>query len=162
MGWNALEHGQNLFGVVLRLYFGKDMQQPLAGAGIRADDKGSSFYAFNQLSVHALRPEQVVTIDKRHVRVGEQVVGKVVLSLEVLLGLHIIARDAEDHDASLLQLLEGVAKSAGFDGAAGRIGARVEEENDRFIGEIGEIDGLAVLVLEREVFDFVVDLHVFL
>ena len=76
--------------------------------------------------------------------------------------LTVVAGDAEDDDSGLLELLEGVAEAAGLDGTAGGVGAGVEEENDGFIGEIGEIDGLAVLVLEGEVFDFIVDLHAIL
>ena len=59
----------------------------------------------------------------------------------------------------LLELLEGVAEAAGLDGAAGGVGAGVEEEDDGVAFEVGEGDFFAVLVLEGEVFDFVADLH---
>src|SRR6202035_710275 len=48
---------------------------------------------------------------------------------------------------------------AGFDGAARRIGTRIEEEDDGLAFEVGEGDRLAILVLEGEIFYFVAELH---
>ena len=126
---------------------------------VRADEVGGPFDALNELAVHVLWFDKVVAIDEHHVGVGEEVIGKVVLVLELLLILDGVARDAENDDAGLLKLLEGVAEAAGFDGAARRVGAGIEEENDRLALEVGEGDVFALLVLEGEVFYFVAYLH---
>ena len=67
--------------------------------------------------------------------------------MELLLILDSVAGDAEDGDAGLLELVEDVAEAAGLDGAAGGIGAGVEEEDYGGGFEVGEVDGLAVLIL---------------
>ena len=72
---------------------------------------------------------EVEAVDELHVGVGEEVVGEVVLVFELLLVFDGVAGDAEDGDAGLLEFFEGVAEAAGLDGAAGGVGARVEEED---------------------------------
>ena len=90
---------------------------------------------------------------------ASEVVGEVVLVFEFLLVFDGVAGDAEDDDAGLLEFFEGVAEAAGLDGAAGGVGAGVEEEDYGGVFVVGEVDGLAVLVLEGEVFYDVVGLH---
>src|SRR6185312_16076189 len=68
---------------------------------------------------------------------------------ELLLRFGRVARDTEDDDALVFELLElrkVVAKLAGLDGAAGGVGLGVEEEHDGFALEVRERDGVAVLV----------------
>ena len=137
-------------------YLFEDVDEALVGT----DEIGGAFDAFDQLAVHVLGLDEVVAVDEDHVGVGEEVVGKIVLVFEFFLGAHGVARDAEDNNAGLLEFFEGVAEAAGFDGAAGSVGARVEEEDYGLAFEVGEGDVFAVLVLEGEVFYFVVDLHV--
>ena len=48
-------------------------------------------------------------------------------------------------------LLGDVAQAAGLGGAAGRVGLRVEEHQHLATGEVGQADGLAVLVGQGEV-----------
>ena len=60
---------------------------------------------------------------------------------------------------AFLELLEGVAEAAGLDGAAGCIGAGVEEEDYGGFRVVGEGDGLAVLVLEGKVLDEIAWFH---
>ena len=123
----------------------------------RGDEEGGALDAFDDLAVHVLGLDEVEAVDELHVGVGEEVVGEVVLGLELLLVLDGVAGDAEDGDAGLLELGEDVAEAAGLDGAAGGVGAGVEEEDYGGGLEVGEGDGVAVLVVEGEVFDGVVD-----
>ncbi len=151
----GFEESENLFGVAFWFYFFEDVDEVL----VRADEVGGALYAFDELAVHVLWLDEVVAVDELHVGVGEEVVGKVVLVFEFLLVFDGVAGDAEDDDALLLELFKRVAEATGLDGAAGGVGARVEEEDYGFALEVGEVDGLAVLILEGEVFYFVADVH---
>src|SRR5216683_1747920 len=126
---------------------------------VGADEVGGSFYALYEFAVHVLGLDEVVAVDEDHVGVGEEVVGQVILILELLLVFDGVAGDAEDDDAFFLEFFKGVAEAAGLDGAAGSVGAGVEEEDYGFALEISEGDVFSVLVLEGEVFDDVVGLH---
>ena len=155
--WRIFEEGEGFFGVAFGFDLFEDVDEALVAG---TNEIGGSFHAFDELAVHVLRLNEIVAVDEQHVGVGEEIVGKIVFVLELLLILDGVARDAQDDDAGLLKLLEGVAEAAGFDGAAGGVGARVEEEDDGLAFEIGEGDVFAVLVLEGEVFYFVADVHV--
>ena len=72
---------------------------------------------------------------------------------KLLLRLDGVARDAEYRHAGVLQVGDGVAKAARLDGATGRVGAWVEEEDDGAGRELGERDGVAVLVFGGETID---------
>ena len=137
-------------------YFFEDVDEVL----VWANEVCGALDAFDELAIHVLGLDEVVAVDQLHLVVGEKVVGQVVLVLELLLVLDGVAGDAKDGDADLLEFLEGVAEAAGFDGAAGGVGAGVEEEDYRFGFEVGEGDFFAVLILEGEVFYFIAGIHV--
>lgn len=140
-------------------YLLEGVDEALVSLGVGGGDEiGGALYAFYELSVHVLGLDEVEAVDELHVGVGDEVVWEAVLVLELLLILDGVAGDAEDGDAGFLKLLEGVAEAAGLDGAAGGVGAGIEEENDGSGLVVREMDGLAVLILEGEVFDDVVDL----
>jgi hypothetical protein len=151
-----LEESEDLVGVAFGFYFFEDVDEALVGP----DEVGGAFDPFDELAVHVLGLDEVVAVDELHVGVGEEIVGEVVLVFELLLVLDGVAGDAEDHDALLLEFLEGVAEAAGFDGATWGVGAGVEEEDYGFALEVGEGDFFAVLILEGEVFYFVAEIHV--
>lgn len=148
--------------MIFGLYLRKDMEEALTGSGIGTDDEGGPLHPFYKLSVHVLGFEKVVTPDHNHVGVGEKIVGQVVLSLKVLLGFYIVARDTEDNGSGLLEFAESIAETTSFDGTARSVGPGIEEEHHGPIGEIGKVNGLSVLVLKSEIFDFIVDLHTIL
>jgi hypothetical protein len=150
-----LEECEDLFGVAFWFYFFEDVDEALVGT----DEVGGALDAFDELAVHVLGLDEVVAVDELHVGVGEEIVREVVLVFEFFLVFDGVAGDAEDDDAGLLEFFEGVAEAAGFDGAAGGVGAGVEEEDDGGAFEVGEVDGLAVLILEGEVFYFVAGVH---
>jgi len=149
------EEGEDLFGVACGLDLIEDVNEALVGA----DEVGGALDAFDELAVHVLGLDEVVAVNELHVGIGEEVVGKVVLVFEFFLVFDGVAGDAEDDDALFLELLEGVAEAAGLYGAAGGVGAWVEEEDDGLAFEVGEGDFFAVLVLEGEVFYFVAGVH---
>ena len=156
VGGVFFEQGEDLFGMAFGLYFFEDVQEPLVGT----NEVSGAFHAFDQLAVHVLGLDEVVAIDENHVRIGEEIVRKVVLVFELLLIFDGIAGDPENNDARLLELLEGIAEAAGFDGAAGSVGAGIEEENDGLAFEVRERNVFAILILQGKVFYFVAGFHV--
>ena len=136
-------------------YFFEDVDEVLVGA----DEIGGSLYAIDQFAVHVFGLDEIVAVDQDHVWIRQEIVGKVVLVFEFLLGFDGVAGDAEDYDAFLLELFEGVAEAGGLDGAAGGVGTGIEEEDYGGAFEVGEGDVFAVLVLEGEVFYFVAGFH---
>ena len=61
--------------------------------------------------------------------------------------------------AGRLQFLEGVAKAAGLDGAPWGVGPGIEEKDHRLAGIIRKAYGFVLVGLEREVGDFLMELH---
>lgn len=139
--------------------FGLDLWIDVKEALVRPYDEGCALDAGDEFSVHVLWLDHVEVLADRLVGVCEQGVGQAVFFLKLLLRFNGVAGDAKDDDASILKLLEVVAKAAGFDGAARGVGFGIEEEDDGLADEVGEVDGVAVLVGEGEVLDVVADLH---
>ena len=60
--------------------------------------------------------------------------------------------------APRLRTSEGIAKAAGFNRTAGRVGLRIEEEDYGFAFEVREVDRVLLLILQGEI-DLVIDFH---
>jgi hypothetical protein len=151
----CFDSGKNLFGVPLRLDFGKDFQQLLIGT----DEECGPLNANHFLAVHILLLENIKLFADYFVYISKEGIRQVVLLFEFLLRLRGVARDTENDGASLLYLLEDVTKAAGFDRAAGRVGPGIEEKHYRFAAEVLQVHGFIFLGLKREVGDFVVHFH---
>ena len=115
----------------------------------------------HRLAVHILFFQDIKLFANGFVYISKEGIREIVLFAELLLRLGRVAGDAEHDGAGVLDFFELVAKAAGLDGAAGRIGFGIEEEDDRLAGEILQMDGLLRVVLERKVGNFVVDFHYF-
>lgn len=139
--------------------FGLDLVELVDEFLVGADDVGGALDAGDQLAVHGLGFDDAEAVADGLVGVGKERVLEIVLFGELLLRLDGVARDAEDYYASLLQFCEMVAKAAGFDGAARGVGLGIEEEYDGLAGEVGEVDDVAVLIRQGEIFYDVADLH---
>src|SRR5277367_3748522 len=112
------DSGKNLFGVSLRLYFGKDLQQLAVGT----DEKGGPLNPNHFLAVHILFLENIKLFADYFVYICKEGVRQVVLLFEFLLRLGRVARDTQNDGSSLLYLLECVTKAAGFNGASRSVG----------------------------------------
>src|SRR5208282_3748377 len=66
---------------------------------------------------------------------------------------------AEQDSASFLDLLIGVAEGAGFDGASGGVGARIEVQDHGFASQILQREFLSVLVLQSKLGSLIIDIH---
>jgi len=141
--------------VAFRFDFGEDLQQGLVGA----DDEGGALDAHHFFAIHVLFLEHPKLIADLFVYICEEWVGKVVFFAELALRFGGVAGDSEDDCAGLLKLFKGVAEAAGFDGAARSVRSGIKEEYDWLSGEVGEMDGLILIVLEGEVGNFFVEFH---
>ena len=81
------EVAEDLFGVACVFDLFEDVDKALVGA----DKVRCSFDALDQLAVHVLRLDEVVSVDELQVGVGEEIVGQVVFVFEFLLGLDGVA-----------------------------------------------------------------------
>ena len=74
--------------------------------------------------------------------VGDQLEGQFQLFLEVVVRLHVVARDAEHSGTGLHEILVLVAKLHGLRGAARRVvlGIEVENQNLAKVGGVGDLD----------------------
>src|ERR1700744_789751 len=116
----------------LRLHLGKDPQQSLVGA----NEKCGPLDAHHFLAIHILLLENIKLFADYFVYICKEDIRQVVLLFELLLRLWCVARDTENNSAGLLYLLEDVAKTAGFDGAAGSVGPGIEEKHHGFAAVI--------------------------
>src|SRR2546426_8734129 len=122
----------------------------LADDAVGADPHRRADHALGLLAVHHL---VAVGSPRRHdlaIGVGEQRERQPVLLRELRVRLARIRRDAEHHDARLLQILPEVAEPARLLGAAGRVVLGIEVDDDVLALEVGERDGLAARILQGE------------
>lgn len=151
----GLNRGQYFFGVALWLDLGEYLQESL----VRTDDEGCALDADHFPAVHVLFLEHPKLIAHLFVYICEERIRQVELFPEFALCFGRVAGDSEDDGAGFLELFKGIAEAAGFDGAARRIRLGIKEEYDRLSGEVGEMDGLVLIVLEGEVGNFFVQFH---
>ena len=93
------------------------------------------------LPVHILFLQDTKLIADLFVYISKEGIRKVVLLAEFLLRLGRVARDAEHDGAGRLDLFELVAETARLDGAAGRIGFGIKEQDHRLSGKILQMNG---------------------
>jgi hypothetical protein len=154
-GFVGFNCGQDFFGVALGLDLGEDLQELLVGT----DDECGAFDADHFLAVHVLFLEHPKLIADDFVYICEERIGQVVLFAEFALRFWGVAGDSEDDGAGFLELFKGVAEAAGLNGAARSVRLGIKEEYDWLSGEVGEMDGLVLIVLEGEVGNFFVQFH---
>jgi uncharacterized membrane protein YgcG len=141
--------------VALGFDFGEDFEDALVGA----DQEGGPLDPHDFFAVHILFFENIKLFAHGFVYISKEGIREVVLFAEFPLRLRRIAGNAEDDGAGRLDFFELVAKAAGLNGAAGRVGFGIEKQDDRLTGEVLQMDGLVVIVLENKIGDFVVDFH---
>ncbi len=107
-------------------YFGKDAHD----LSTAIDHKGSALNSFHLPAVHILFFEDAKGLADLLLAIGEQGVRQVVFLFKLFLGLGRIGRDTQDPRSGLLDFFECVAEPARFNGSAGGICLRIEEEHD--------------------------------
>ena len=118
----------HFLGMSLRLHLVKHMLDLAVGA----DDERRPDYAHHLLPVHVLFLDHAKRVAQLLVGIRQQRKRQVKLLLEFLLCLGRVRGCPQQHYASLLDPLVGIAELAGFLGAAGSVGARVEIQNHAF------------------------------
>ena len=82
-----------------------------------------------------------------------------ILVLELLLILRRVRRDPQDHRAGLLQILVCVTEPGRFNRSAWCVGFRKEKEDYILAAKILQRDFFAILVRQRKVWGFIIDIH---
>src|SRR5277367_2447679 len=151
-----LDGGEDFVGVAFGLYFGEDAEEALVGA----DEEGGPLDADDFLAVHVLFLEHIKLFADFFVYICKEWIRQVILFLEFLLRPGRVAGDAENDGSGSLELLEGVTEAAGFDGASGRVGSGVKEQDNGLAGKVLEVHSIFLVVLQREVGNFLVEFHI--
>src|SRR5271163_4057722 len=151
-----LDGVEDLFGVAFGLDLWEDLEEGLVGA----DEEGGPLDADDFLAVHVLFLEHIKLFADFFVYICKEWIGQVILFLEFLLSFGRVAGDAENNGSGGLELFEGVAEAAGFDGATGRIGSGVKEKDNGLAGKVLEVHSIFLVVLQREVGNFLVEFHI--
>lgn len=141
--------------MTFRLHLGKDLEDGL----VLVDQESSALDAHHFFAIHIFFFEHVKIIADLLIHIGEQGVVEAVLLGELLLRLGRVATDAEHDGSSLLQLLQLIAKAAGLNGAARRIGARIEKQHHWLAGKTAQRNFVTVLIFQREVLDLLSLFH---
>ena len=129
LAMGCFDSGKNLFGVPLRLDFGKDFHQLLIGT----DEECGPLNANHFLAIHILLFENIKLFADYFVYISKEGVRQAILFLEFFLRLGRVARDTQNDSSGLLYLLEDVTKSAGFNRAARSVCLGIEEKHDGFL-----------------------------
>jgi len=117
---------------------GFDLGEYVRDSAVRADHERGALDSHHFVAVHVLFFDHAESLTDLLVRVGEQGVGQVVLSLELFLLVGRISGNAQNDRPGLLQFFIRVAEPARFDGSTGGIGFRIEEEDYRLPAKILE------------------------
>lgn len=137
---------------------GFDVFEDVEDAAVGADDVGGARDTGDGLAVHCFLHDTAKLLADFLVRISKERIGEIVLLLKLFLRADGVAGDAKYNHTNTLQHFELVAEAAGLHGAAGGVGAGIEEEDDGFSGEVADTNGVAVLVGEGEVGEEIVDL----
>ena len=141
--------------MAFRRNFGKDVDERLVGS----DQERCALDTHDLLAVHVLFLHHAKLIADFLVYISKECIRKVVLRAELGLGLGRVARDAQYHGAGGLQLLEGVAETAGLNGAARGIGSRIKEKNHGFAFKVREAYFFLFVGFKRKIGDFGIEFH---
>jgi hypothetical protein len=124
----GLQGCEDFGGVPFRLH----ILEYLANATIRPDQERRAGDAHDHLAVHVFLLQRAVLLRDGFVLVAKEREGQAFLFLELCLGFGRIRGDAEYDRVLLLEITDGPAKLAGFDGSARCVGLGIEVENHVF------------------------------
>ena len=130
---------------------GLNVVEHLEEFSIGPDQEAHARDALEELSVHGLLFDDLVIARHLLLGVGEQRIGKIVFVFELLLLGWSVSGNAKYGKAGLLELCVCVAEPARLDRSTGSVRFRIEEEDERFPGEVAELHGFAVLVRQFKI-----------
>ena len=105
---------------------------------VGTDEEGGADHAFDDFAVVLFLPKGTPFFEHVFVGVGEQGKGEVVFLAEGHEFIHRIGGDAHHLYPQVIELCEAVAEVAGFCGASGGVGTRVEVDEHAFTLVIGQ------------------------
>lgn len=136
-----------------------DFWKDVLDFAIWTDDKCGAGDAHHFPAVHILFLYNAELLGDLLIGIGQEGKRQLELVLKFLLGSGSIGGDAKQHDAGFLNLFVCIAKSTGFDGTSGCVGARIKIEDDSFAAQRLQRNLVAVLILQSEVGSFIIDIH---
>src|SRR5882757_1006881 len=114
------------------------------GAGL-VDQEGGALDAHVLAAIEALLDPGSVLLADLAVLVGHQREGEAVLLLELVVLLHAVLGDADHLGLDLGEVGQGVAKAAGFGGAARGVVLGIKVEHDRLAAQVRQFQLLAAV-----------------
>ncbi len=139
--------------------FGLDVRKDVADGPVGANDEGHAGDSLHLLAIHILFLDNAEFVADFLIGVAKKRIGQIVLGLEFLLSFRIIGGDAQNYGTGALQFFVRFAEPASFNGSAGSVGFRKEEENHGLVAELFQRDGVSVLVRQSELRSFIINLH---
>jgi hypothetical protein len=143
----------------LSMALGPDLREDLQQTLVRADQECGPLNAHDFFPIHIFLFQNVKLLAHLFVHIGQQGIGKVIFFLELALGFGRVAGYAEHDSSRLLQLREGIAKAAGLNGAARRVGFRIKEQDHGLARKVAQVYGLLLVVLKGKIGNFLMQFH---
>ena len=133
--------------------------EDVSNLSVGADDEGGPRNAHHLFAIHVFFLQNAEGLGDFLVGVGQQREWEVIVVGKSLLCFGRIRGDAKQHRAGLLNLTVCVAEPASFQRSARGVGAGIEEENHGLAAQVLEGDFFLVLILQREVRRFIMNIH---
>ena len=130
---------------------GLHVLEDLGDLAFSIDQERGARDALHLLAIHVLLFDHAKSFTQLLLRVGEQMVGKVILLLEFFLRGRSIGGNAVDGEAGLLEFLECVAEPARFYGSTGCVSLGIEEQDDVLPAKVFQAYDRTVLVRQAEI-----------
>ena len=87
------------------------------------------------------------------IRIGKQIDRETKLVAEALVRLDVVFTYSDDGDVRIIKVLLGRSKRFALNRAARRVVLRIDVNDEPFAFEVIQLNGLAVLVLEVEIYE---------
>src|SRR5580700_195525 len=134
-----------------------DLVPGAAYHAVLVDQKGAAVDAHVFAAVHALLDPHAIALAHLAVLVGGENERQAVLFLELVVRGDRIARHPDHRRAGLAVIGEGIAKAAGFRGAARGVVLRVEIQHHRLAAQLGQADAAVAVGGHGEIGGLVAD-----
>ena len=134
---------------------GFDVVPDVFKLAVRADEESASHDAEKRFAEELLHAARAVGFDRFKIRIAQEIEVEFLFGFERGLSFDGVAAHAENDHAKLVELLFCVAKLGRFNGSAGGVGLRIEEEHDAPAAEFGERNVVADVVLQTKCGGFV-------
>src|ERR1700735_5557978 len=138
-----LKRLQHFLRMPCRLNLGED----LLDFAVLVDHKSGARDPHHLLAVHVLLLPHAVCLRDLFIQIAQQRERQALLLFKAGLRFRAVRRNADHRRAFLFELLDGIAKLAGFDGATRSAGSRVKIQDNLLAAQALQIERLARIAL---------------